>query len=127
MSDNNVKVVSLVVRCLFCIKVLEEVNKCSRCRTATYCDRECQRKHWKVHKNSCQDSNNNEDSNEKLRMKAENNFNQGSYNKAEKLYLKLLGNLSDSEEKDFSLITHAMINLGTCYESQGTNHNITNY
>ena len=63
--------------CLFCLKEVEGLQGCSRCGTARYCDRECQLKHWPVHKNSCQDSNDAEDSNEKLEMKARNHYNQG--------------------------------------------------
>lgn len=29
-------------------------SKCSRCKTVTYCSKECQRKHWKVHRKVCQ-------------------------------------------------------------------------
>ena len=64
--------------CLFCLKEVQGLQGCSRCGTARYCGRECQLKHWPVHKNTCQDSNDTEDSNEKLRMKAMNHYNQGS-------------------------------------------------
>ena len=64
--------------CLFCLKEVEGSQGCSRCGTAHYCGRECQLKHWPVHKNSCRDSNDTEDSNEKLKMKAKNHFHQGN-------------------------------------------------
>ena len=64
--------------CLFCLKEVKGLQGCSRCGTARYCDRECQLKHWPVHKNSCQDSNDTEDSNEKLEIKAFNHYNQGN-------------------------------------------------
>ena len=64
--------------CLFCLKEVQGLQGCSQCGTARYCGRECQMKHWPVHKNSCRDSNDTEDSNEKLRMKAMNHYNQGS-------------------------------------------------
>ena len=64
--------------CLFCLKEVEGLQGCSRCGTARYCGKECQLKHWPVHKNSCQNSNDTEDSNEKLQMKAENHYNQGN-------------------------------------------------
>ena len=64
--------------CLFCLKEVQGLQGCSRCGTARYCGRECQMKHWPVHKNTCQDSNDAEDSNEKLNMKAENHYNQGN-------------------------------------------------
>ena len=63
--------------CLCCLKEVEGSSRCSQCRTALYCSRECQLKHWPVHKNICQDSNNTEDSNEKLDMKAMNHAKQG--------------------------------------------------
>jgi len=65
--------------CLFCLQKVEGSSRCSKCRTALYCNRACQEKHWPVHKNICIDSNNAEDSDEKLAMKAENHFKQGNY------------------------------------------------
>ena len=64
--------------CLYCLQVVKGSMRCSRCETALYCGRECQVKHWPVHKNSCQDSNDTENSNHKLQMKAENHINQGN-------------------------------------------------
>ncbi|KAG8285788.1 Ankyrin repeat and MYND domain-containing protein 2 [Homalodisca vitripennis] len=29
------------------------IKKCSKCRATQYCDRECQRLHWFVHKKEC--------------------------------------------------------------------------
>ena len=66
--------------CLYCLKEVEGLQGCSRCGTARYCGKECQLKHWPVHKNNCQDTNDAADSNEKLHMKAENHYNQGSLN-----------------------------------------------
>ena len=63
--------------CLYCLKEVEGSSRCSKCRTALYCNRECQEKHWPAHENSCRDSNNAEDSTTKLSIKAENQFNQG--------------------------------------------------
>jgi hypothetical protein len=31
----------------------ERFNKCSRCKIAFYCSRECQKEHWKIHKKDC--------------------------------------------------------------------------
>jgi len=64
--------------CLCCLKEIEGSLGCSRCLTAHYCGRECQAKHWPVHKNSCQDSNDANSSNEMLHMKATNHFKQGN-------------------------------------------------
>ena len=63
--------------CLYCMQVVQGSSRCSKCRTALYCNRACQEKHWPVHKNICIDSNNAEDSDEKLFTKAENHSIQG--------------------------------------------------
>ena len=65
--------------CLYCLQKVEGSSRCSKCRTALYCNRDCQEKHWPVHKNICVNSNNAEDSDEKLFMKAENHSKQGNY------------------------------------------------
>lgn len=40
--------------CSYCQKELKKINTCSLCRRAMYCDRDCQRKHWKAsHKGEC--------------------------------------------------------------------------
>jgi hypothetical protein len=64
--------------CLCCLKVVEGSSRCSKCRTALYCSKACQIKHWPVHKNSCIDSNDAENSFVKLFIKAENHFSQGN-------------------------------------------------
>ena len=63
--------------CLNCLKEVSASLRCSRCRTALYCSKACQKKHWKVHKNICEDSNTDEDNNEKLFLKAKNQYQQG--------------------------------------------------
>ena len=63
--------------CLYCLQVVQGSSRCSKCRTALYCNRGCQEKHWPVHKNICINSNNAEDSDEKLAMKAKNHLKQG--------------------------------------------------
>jgi len=64
--------------CLYCLQKVEGCSRCSKCRTALYCNRDCQEKHWPVHKNNCINSNNTEDSDEKLFIKADNHYNQGN-------------------------------------------------
>ena len=63
--------------CLYCLQVVQGSSRCSKCRTALYCNRGCQEKHWPVHKNICINSNNAENSIEKLFIKAENHLKQG--------------------------------------------------
>ena len=63
--------------CLCCLKEVEGSSRCSQCRTALYCSKDCQVKHWPAHKNSCVNSNR-EDSIEKLELKAHNHFQQGN-------------------------------------------------
>ena len=63
--------------CLHCLQKVEGSSRCSQCRTALYCNRDCQLQHWPVHKNICEDSNA-ENSNERLKMKAMNYSNQGN-------------------------------------------------
>ena len=71
--------------CLHCLKQVDGCSRCSQCRTALYCNRVCQLKHWPAHKNICQDSNNAENSDEKLYMKAKNHYKQGNV-----IYIKRL-------------------------------------
>jgi len=41
----------LKTKCSVCVKQTTLV--CNRCKTARYCSRECQRKHWSAHKPTC--------------------------------------------------------------------------
>ena len=110
MSSKNV--------CLNCLKEVEGDLKCSRCRVARYCHRECQIVHWPAHKNICQDSNS-EDSNMKLHMKARNHHEQGNYRKAAKLYTKLLDILRSTKGEDHPATLNVMNDLASAYDSQG--------
>ena len=40
-------------KCSSCGTYSENLMKCSRCRSAQYCNRECQKKHWSSHKTVC--------------------------------------------------------------------------
>jgi hypothetical protein len=77
LSDMNIDSRVKKYNCLFCLKEVSTTLRCSKCRTALYCGRACQEKHWPVHKNICLDSNNAENSIEKLEMKAQNHLKQG--------------------------------------------------
>ena len=113
--------------CLCCLQVVEGSSRCSKCRTALYCSRACQEKHWPVHKNICVDSNS-DDSNEKLEKKAENNFEQGRYGKSEQLYRKLLKNLNKTtgEENHAIGIIRTMARLADAIYKQGRLHESEN-
>ena len=39
--------------CSYCSKVSSSLKKCTLCHAAQYCDKECQTKHWKIHKLQC--------------------------------------------------------------------------
>lgn len=39
--------------CAYCNKSSVELLRCSGCRNAFYCSKECQRAHWKTHKQQC--------------------------------------------------------------------------
>lgn len=40
-------------QCTFCQKVSRKLSLCSRCRSAVYCDVECQRANWNDHRQFC--------------------------------------------------------------------------
>ncbi|CAB9504691.1 Phospholipase Carboxylesterase superfamily [Seminavis robusta] len=40
--------------CDYCGKVLESIRRCSRCKKKKYCNRDCQKSHWREHKKVCQ-------------------------------------------------------------------------
>ena len=42
-------------KCSYCGKTSENLKKCTRCQTVQYCNRDCQQKHWKLHKVSCKE------------------------------------------------------------------------
>ena len=39
--------------CALCNKFVEKKNKCAKCLSVVYCNRECQKAHWKIHKPKC--------------------------------------------------------------------------
>lgn len=44
------------IACIYCgafQRATEKHNQCSRCSNALYCSKECQKKHWKIHKLEC--------------------------------------------------------------------------
>ncbi|XP_063403668.1 uncharacterized protein LOC134687361 [Mytilus trossulus] len=47
------KAVQIIQSCCSCYRSSFQLKKCSNCGTATYCSKECQKKHWKKHKHMC--------------------------------------------------------------------------
>jgi len=56
-TDNNNNISSKRAVCVNCLKENQSMQKCSRCKTASYCSVTCQRADWPVHKNVCINSN----------------------------------------------------------------------
>ena len=52
MADPNLLNIRLYL-CANCATCEGELQKCSRCRSVSYCGRECQRSHWREHKKFC--------------------------------------------------------------------------
>ena len=42
-----------MVGCAQCSRTLPAMKRCTQCRAVLYCSRECQAKHWAVHKAAC--------------------------------------------------------------------------
>jgi hypothetical protein len=51
LIKKNVK--TFGVQCTQCQKTLDKLLKCSKCKGVWYCSKECQKKHWSVHKSAC--------------------------------------------------------------------------
>ncbi|VDI38777.1 Hypothetical predicted protein [Mytilus galloprovincialis] len=45
--------VRLVEACSFCRHIFQNMKSCAKCKKATYCSKECQTKHWILHKHIC--------------------------------------------------------------------------
>lgn len=39
--------------CQSCLEHAEKLLRCGRCKTIRYCSKECQSKHWRIHKDMC--------------------------------------------------------------------------
>ncbi|XP_053406877.1 uncharacterized protein LOC128559416 [Mercenaria mercenaria] len=44
---------SLIETCCYCRITSDELKKCSKCKKAAYCSRECQKNHWERHRHLC--------------------------------------------------------------------------
>jgi hypothetical protein len=53
MASDRTSLDSLSTTCSSCNKFLERPLHCGRCNVTTYCDEDCQRAHWKLHKKTC--------------------------------------------------------------------------
>ena len=42
-----------ISRCTYCSKASNELKMCLACHAAQYCNKECQKKHWRDHKREC--------------------------------------------------------------------------
>ena len=117
---NNMSIDNHKRICLFCLKDVHGSLRCGKCMTALYCNRECQKKHWPVHKHRCMDSNG-EDSDEKLYNKASNHMNQGNYLKAERMLNRLLARVRVSLGENHQLTLTVMDALANSYYMQNKN------
>ena len=54
IGESN-KVDTAAPACHSCGKIDNGLLVCVKCKIAMYCDKECQRAHWKVHKGLCPD------------------------------------------------------------------------
>lgn len=52
-GGRNIRFGQVKTYCVKCGKFLEKVKKCSRCKIAFYCSRECQKEDWSEHKKHC--------------------------------------------------------------------------
>jgi hypothetical protein len=53
IHSNGTIAKDLMYKCAFCEKCCEGL-RCSGCRKVSYCGEECQKKHWKTHKLTCE-------------------------------------------------------------------------
>ncbi len=42
-----------IMRCSYCTSSAKKLKKCARCKKARYCNAECQKNHWTIHKLRC--------------------------------------------------------------------------
>ena len=57
-------------KCSFCDQFSAALKKCARCHKAEYCGRECQLKHWPMHKSACKASDTNPENSTPTQNKA---------------------------------------------------------
>jgi len=50
---NSFKTISGIILCSNCKKQGEKLKCCSQCNMTYYCDAECQKQHWPIHKITC--------------------------------------------------------------------------
>ena len=64
--------------CLHCLSSVQSLLTCSQCLSAHYCNGNCQRLHWPIHKKSCIPINDGDSDEKVLATKALSYFNQGN-------------------------------------------------
>lgn len=99
--------------CASCASVEVRLLQCSRCRSVWYCNKDCQKAHWKTHKSSCtpiaqgaQDSSNPEDEEDWV---DEDTFE--DCNQDKKPFTAIANNVflhNRSKEKTFQLLINAL-------------------
>ena len=57
-------------KCSFCDQFSAALKKCARCHKVEYCGRECQLKHWPIHKSACKASDTNPENSTPTQNKA---------------------------------------------------------
>lgn len=55
--EKSLSVVGQLSLCWHCLKCIDDMKQCSRCKVAKYCSNDCQTQNWKLfHKNRCVES-----------------------------------------------------------------------
>ena len=121
MENATVEVPGLPVaqpKCSFCLVVGVKLFTCSRCKCTRYCSKECQKKHWILHKKICSDCGNDLNTIDAYKLKSTNYAAEGNYRQAGEYltyiydyYMKELGENDDKTNE-------ALLDLALNYHQQ---------